>query len=124
MRTGKPFIKTLGPVLLLAASLVLPVEAAPAHGRQAAQRAAQNRSRGQQGQVIDGWLSDEGAECPALRDHGGRLWTLTGDAHSLRPGEHVRLYGRVVDGSACAWQGTTFEVLEVKNVWADEGHSR
>ena len=117
MSSGKLFIKTLGPVLLLAASLVLPVEAAPEHGRQA----AQNR---QQGQVIDGWLSDEGAECPALRDHGGRLWTLTGQANSLRPGEHVRLYGRIVDGSACAWQGTTFEVLEVKNVWADEGHSR
>lgn len=120
MSFGKPLIKVLGPILLLAASLVLPLEAAPANGRQA----AQNRSRGQQGQVIDGWLNDEGAECPALRDHNGRLWTLTGNAHSLRPGEHVRLYGRTVDGSACAWQGTTFEVLEVKNVWADAGHSR
>lgn len=113
MRSGKPLVKLLGPVLLLAASLSLPVEtaAAPAH-----------RSRGQQGQVIDGWLSDEGAECPALRDHGGRLWTLAGNAHGLRPGEHVRLYGKVVDGSACGWQGTAFEILEVKNVWADEGH--
>jgi hypothetical protein len=102
MRSGKPLVKVLGPVLLLTASLALPVDtvAAPAQ-----------RSRGhQQGQVIDGYLNNEGAECPALRDHGGRLWTLTGDTHGLRPGEHVRLYGRVVD-------------LEVKNVWADDSHT-
>ncbi len=121
MNAGKSFVKALGQVLLLTACLAMSVEtaAAPAQGRQA----AHNRSRGQQGQVIDGYLNNEGAECPALRDHGGRLWTLSGDTHGLRPGEHVRLYGRVVDGSTCGWQGTAFEIVEVKTVWAGAEHT-
>jgi hypothetical protein len=72
--------------------------------------------------AIDGYLSDEGRECLTLRGHDGRLWSLAGGTYGLQPGEHVRLYGRIVDGGACGWQGTAYDIYEVQTVWADERH--
>ena len=72
--------------------------------------------------AIDGYLSDEGQECLTLRGHDGRLWSLAGGTYGLQPGEHVRLYGRIVDGGACGWQGTAYDIHEVQTVWADDRH--
>jgi hypothetical protein len=59
-----------------------------------------------------------------VRDHDGRVWALAGDTYGLQQGEHVRLYGRIVDGGACGWEGTTFDIYEVRTVWADNNHKR
>lgn len=72
--------------------------------------------------AIDGYLSDEGRECLTLRGHDGRLWSLVGGTYGLQPGEHVRLYGRIVDGGACGWQGTAYDIHQVQTVWADDRH--
>ncbi len=71
---------------------------------------------------VDGYLNNEGSECLSLRDHNGRLWALAGNTRGLQPGEHVRLYGRIVDGGVCGWQGTAFDIHEVRTVWADDRH--
>lgn len=71
---------------------------------------------------IDGYLNSEGRECMTLRGHDGRLWSLAGGTYGLQPGEHVRLVGRIVDGGACGWQGTAFDIYEVTTVWADDRH--
>ncbi len=59
-----------------------------------------------------------------VRDHDGRIWALAGDTYGLEQGEHVRLYGRIVDGGACGWEGTAFDIYEVRTVWADNNHKR
>lgn len=71
---------------------------------------------------IDGYLTDEGYECQALRGHDGRVWMLVGNTYGLRSGDHVRLYGRTADGGSCGWQGTAFDIYEVRTVWADDRH--
>jgi len=72
---------------------------------------------------IDGYL-DDGGECLFLRDHEGRTWAMVGNTYGLQPGEHVRLYGRPVDGSACGYRGAAFDIYEVRTVWADNNHKR
>ncbi len=73
--------------------------------------------------AIDGYL-DDGRDCMLLRDHEGRTWAMVGGTYGLEPGEHVRLYGRIVDGGACNWEGTAFDIYEVQTVWADDHHKR
>lgn len=72
---------------------------------------------------IDGYL-DDGGECLFMRDHEGRTWAMVGNTYGLQPGEHVRLYGRPVDGSACGYRGAAFDIYEVRTVWADNNHKR
>ncbi|HKH44922.1 MAG TPA: hypothetical protein VKM72_09705 [Thermoanaerobaculia bacterium] len=72
---------------------------------------------------VDGYL-DDGGECLFLRDHEGRTWAMVGNTYGLQPGEHVRLYGRPVDGSACGYRGAAFDIYEVRTVWADSNHKR
>lgn len=72
---------------------------------------------------IDGSVFDQGPDCSLLRDHQGHVFALVGDIGDLQQGDHVRLLGRVVDGSVCNWQGTGFEVLQVKTLWEDNRHS-
>jgi hypothetical protein len=72
---------------------------------------------------IDGFVFDESPDCSLLRDHQGHVFALVGDIGDLQQGDHVRLLGRVVDGSVCNWQGTGFEVLQVKTLWEDNRHS-
>jgi hypothetical protein len=71
---------------------------------------------------VDGFVFDESYDCSLLRDHDGHVFALVGDIGGLQQGDHVRLLGRVVDGSVCSWQGTGFEVLQVKTLWEDNRH--
>ena len=72
---------------------------------------------------VDGYL-DDGGDCLFLRDHEGRTWAMVGNTYGLQPGEHVRLYGRAVDGGACGYRGAAFDIYEVRTVWADNNHRR
>jgi len=71
---------------------------------------------------LDGYLTNEGGECQAMRDDNGHLFALVNNPYGLRSGDHVRLTGRVVDGSYCNWEGTAFEVEYVNALWADRRH--
>ncbi len=72
--------------------------------------------------AVDGHLTNEGYECQALRDDDGTLYMLVGNTYGLRTGDHARLVGRVVDGGHCDWEGTAFEVTDVRALWADRRH--
>jgi hypothetical protein len=72
--------------------------------------------------VVDGYLTNEGGQCQALRDDNGELYMLVGNTYGLRRGDHARVTGRVVDGGYCDWEGTAFEIADVKALWADRRH--
>ncbi len=72
--------------------------------------------------VVDGFLSNEGRTCQALRDDNGQLFMLVGNTYGLRTGDHTRVIGRVVDGGYCDWEGTAFEVTDVTALWGDARH--
>ncbi|MES1245737.1 MAG: hypothetical protein ABUT39_29290 [Acidobacteriota bacterium] len=72
--------------------------------------------------VVDGYLTREGYSCQALRDDNGELYMLVGNTFGLRGGDHARVTGRVVDGGYCNWEGTAFEITDVKALWADRRH--
>lgn len=72
---------------------------------------------------VDGYL-DDGGDCLFLRDHEGRTWAMVGNTYGLEPGQHVRLYGRPVDGGACGYRAAAFDIYEVRTVWADNNHKR
>ena len=56
---------------------------------------------------INGTLSNEGAECPALRGDDGKLYTLTDpSAGGFKPGDRVHGTGEVASMSLCM-QGIT-----------------
>jgi hypothetical protein len=82
-----------------------------------------NRGRGTGSFRLDGVLFDQRQGCQLLRDHRGQVIPLVGfplASHSeiLERGDHVEVYGRVVNNTAC---GTAFRVHEVERVW-DAGH--
>jgi hypothetical protein len=58
---------------------------------------------------VHGTVTDEGVECPAVRDRAGTLYTLTGTEVDLEPGTEVRVEGRIAEVSICM-QGVTIEV--------------
>ena len=62
--------------------------------------------------TVDGTLTREGVQCPAMRGDDGRLYTLAGNLGSLRAGDRVRVVGRVVEASICQ-QGTTIELQAI-----------
>jgi len=72
--------------------------------------------------AVDGYLTNEGYECQALRDDNGDLYMLVGNTYGLRTGDHARVVGRVVDGGYCDWEGTAFEITDVTALWADRRH--
>jgi len=72
--------------------------------------------------VVDGYLTNEGYRCQALRDDNGELYMLVGNTYGLGTGDHARVVGRVVDGDYCDWEGTAFEITDVKALWADRRH--
>lgn len=72
--------------------------------------------------VVDGFLTNEGRTCQALRDDNGQLFMLVGNTYGLRTGDHTRVIGRVVDGGYCDWEGTAFEVTDVTALWGDARH--
>ncbi len=56
---------------------------------------------------VDGTLSNEGAECPALRGDDGKLYTLADpSAGGFKPGDRVHVAGEVAGMSLCV-QGIT-----------------
>jgi hypothetical protein len=65
--------------------------------------------------VITGTLTEEGVECPAMRDDRNRLYTLTGDAGGFPPGTRLRVRGTVAEVSFCM-QGTTIEVSQIERL--------
>jgi len=63
---------------------------------------------------VTGVITDQGAECPALRGDDGTLYTLTGNnLGRLQPGQRVFVVGRVAKVSFCQ-QGTTLAVNVVE----------
>jgi hypothetical protein len=72
--------------------------------------------------AVDGYLTNEGYQCQALRDDNGDLYMLVGNTYGLRTGDHARVVGRVVDGGHCDWEGIAFEVNDVTALWADRRH--
>ena len=72
--------------------------------------------------AVDGYLTNEGYQCQALRDDNGDLYMLVGNTYGLRTGDHARVVGRVVDGGNCDWEGIAFEVNDVTALWADRRH--
>lgn len=62
---------------------------------------------------VTGVLTDEGAECPALRGDDGQLYTLTPrDLQGFQVGDRVTVKGKVAERSFCN-QGTTIEVRSI-----------
>jgi uncharacterized Ntn-hydrolase superfamily protein len=59
-----------------------------------------------------GVLTDEGAECRAMRGDDGRLVALTGDLGGFKTGDRVQVTGRVAAVSTCM-QGTTIGVTSI-----------
>lgn len=112
MRTSssRKTARFFAPALLLTAGLALPVSAA--------------RAANDGGMAIDGYLSDsQNSNCIALREHDGGTRYLTGAINGLQSGDHVRLYARSIDGSACNVRGNAYEVTEVLTLWGDDRHT-
>ena len=61
---------------------------------------------------IEGTVTDEGVECPAMRDSDGALYTLAGAPDWVIPGVEIVVEGQVAEMSFCQ-QGTTIDVSEV-----------
>lgn len=61
---------------------------------------------------VTGVLTEEGAECPALRADNGELYTLAGDIGEYSSGDRVTVEGHVAEASFCM-QGTTISVERI-----------
>ena len=61
---------------------------------------------------VQGRLTDEGVECPALRADNGTLYTLLGEIEGFKPGDRVVVEGTRVEISFCM-QGTTLQVKKI-----------
>ncbi len=97
-------MKTLLATLLLALALTSAVAAQSANSGQG----GDNRSV-----RVTGVLTDEGAECPALRGDDGTIYTLTPrDRQGFEVGDRVTVVGKVAEISICN-QGTTLEVQKI-----------
>jgi LysM repeat protein len=64
--------------------------------------------------TVVGTLTREGVECRALRGDDGELYTLAGDVGDFRPGDRVRVEGRIAEASTCM-QGTTISVQRIQD---------
>lgn len=66
--------------------------------------------------LIEGELTDEGVECPALRTDDGDLYTLAGlERARYEVGDRLQIKGTVAEISTCM-QGTTLNVQSVQQV--------
>lgn len=63
--------------------------------------------------TIRGRLTDEGVECPAMRDGAGALYTLAGSIGAFHAGDSVCVRGRRAEVSHCM-QGITLTVEWVR----------
>ncbi|HWM91335.1 MAG TPA: DUF5818 domain-containing protein [Thermoanaerobaculia bacterium] len=74
----------------------------------------EDKSQGNDQIKVTGVLTDEGAECPALRGDDGQLYTLTPrDLQGFEVGDRVTVTGTVAERNFCQ-QGTTIEVRKIK----------
>jgi hypothetical protein len=64
---------------------------------------------------VQGRLTAEGVECPALRGDDGRLYTLTGDLKGFSIGDRVLVEGTLAQISFCM-QGTTLQVRSISRL--------
>lgn len=62
--------------------------------------------------TVSGRLTDEGAECQALRGDDGQLYTLLGDLKGVTMGARVCVSGERLEVSACQ-QGITIRVAAI-----------
>lgn len=69
--------------------------------------------------AVAGVISDGGATCPAMRGNDGRLYSLVGDFGRVRPGDRVRVEGRITQTSNCM-QGTTIQVHRLRTFGGDD----
>lgn len=79
--------------------------------------AIEHRATAQQRQsmTVTGKLTNEGAECQAMRGDNGKLYTLTGDLKGFRTGDRVKVTGRIAEASFCM-QGATLGVEKIERV--------
>jgi hypothetical protein len=63
--------------------------------------------------TVQGMLTDEGVECPALRGPAGELYTLALTDLEYDPGTEVRVEGTIAAVSICM-QGTTLNVRSIE----------
>jgi hypothetical protein len=61
---------------------------------------------------VVGTLTEEGVECPAMRDDEGNLYTLAGDIGTFQSGDRVIVQGEIAEMSICM-QGTTISVTRI-----------
>jgi hypothetical protein len=59
--------------------------------------------------VIRGRLTEEGVECPTLRDRNGVLYSLSGSLGDYKAGDRVCVKGRKLEQSVCQ-KGVTLSV--------------
>lgn len=59
--------------------------------------------------TIRGRLTDEGEECPTLRDRNNRLFSLSGSVESYKVGDRVCVRGHIIDTGTCP-EGVTLTV--------------
>ena len=59
--------------------------------------------------TVRGRLTDEGYDCPTLRNRNNVLYSLAGSTEEYKPGDRVCVKGRIVESSACT-QGITITV--------------
>lgn len=90
--------------------------AAPVGGAVTPPRAAiEHQTTAQQSQSVTviGKLTNEGAECQAMRGDDEKLYTLTGDLKGFRTGDRVKVTGSIAEVSTCM-QGTTLVVEKIE----------
>ena len=61
---------------------------------------------------IQGQLTSDGVECPAMKADNGAIYTLLGDVKGFRTGDRVIVEGTPVEISFCM-QGTTLQVTRI-----------
>jgi len=59
--------------------------------------------------TIKGWMTDDGVECPTMRDTYGQIYSLLGDTTGFRRGDRVCVKGRRVEDETCG-VGITIKV--------------
>lgn len=109
--SSRTLAKVFTPALLLTAMALIAIMALPG----SAQAANPNEF------ALDGYLSDSGGRCMVLRLHDGGTRLVTGNVDGLQSGDHVRLFGHLVN-NACGYRTQAYEVDEVHTLWADDRH--
>ena len=73
----------------------------------------QTTAQQSQSTTVTGKLTNEGAECQAMRGDDGKLYSLTGDLKGFRTGDRVKVTGKIAEVSFCM-QGTTLGVEKIE----------